>query len=129
MKTINITIYWLGCLYVITNILLLNEWQIFFDPLSQTTVLIPTILAIFLYQGKNINQRLKLSLKVCWFSGLLLFLSGVIGVFSSTLNDSEIDARSIFAGLSVTLLPLLYCTVISLFYAPYLIDMDNKEMK
>ena len=118
MKNINLVCYWLVCVYIISIPVLLGEWQMFVDQMSIQAVISPAIVAIFIYPKNTISEKLTLSLKAAWLSGVILFVIGVIQVFSATLNGYEIDFKGVFVGLAVALLPILYCLVISLFYAP-----------
>lgn len=116
MKKITLLIYPFICIWIVAQQLLLNGWETVFDITTLQSVLIPTIAYFFIYEDISINKRLAISLKVCWFSGGVTFLYGVINAFSYFEADF---AQAIFPSLAVALLPLFYCFVISLLLAPY----------
>ena len=122
MKKLTLFVYPFICLYIIFNLLVLDDFLIFIDPVSLISVLLPTIAALFMHKNIAANQTLAVSLKVCWFSGGLTFLYGIILTFSYVGNDLQI----ILPGIAVSLLPLFYCFIISLLYAPYLY-LANQE--
>jgi len=124
-KMIGLVIYWLACLYIVVDLVLLSDWSIFTDILSWIVVIVPTLAVLLVVPGDSMKKKLRISLKVCWLSGGLMFVYGLVLIFSSV--D---DMMSIFPSLAVALLPIIYCFVISLLYAPivfYVIDSSGKN--
>lgn len=115
MNKVGLISYWLVCLYVISQLALMNEWLIFVDLLSLTTVLAPTIAAWFIRNNSPASDRVTLCVKVCWLSGGLMFVYGLISLLSNFHND----AIAMAAGLSVALIPIIYAIMISLLLAPF----------
>ena len=122
MNKIGLISYWLVCLYVISQLALMSEWIIFVDLLSLTTVLAPTIAAWFIRNEHLVRDRVMSCVKVCWLSGGLMFIYGLISLLSNFHNDAIVMA----AGLSVALIPIIYCVVINLFLAPFIAVTDSK---
>ncbi|GAA0820937.1 hypothetical protein GCM10009111_27170 [Colwellia asteriadis] len=125
MRNIGLIIYWVICSYLIVDLVLLNDWVMFFDPQSIAIVFFPTLAAIFIQPKKAISQRLNTSFKVCWFSGGLMFIYGAI----LTLQGASGDSQAVLTGLSVALIPIIYCFIISLLYAPYVLSKDKAHIK
>ena len=124
-KMIGLVIYWLACLYIVVDLVLLSDWSIFTDILSWIVVIVPTLAVLLVVPGDSMKKKLCISLKVCWLSGGMMFVYGLVLIFSSV--D---DMMSIFPSLAVALLPIIYCFVISLLYAPivfYVIDSSGKN--
>lgn len=114
MNKVGLISYWLVCLYVISQLALMGEWIIFADLLSLTTVLAPAIAAWFVRNDYSISDRVTLCVKVCWVSGGVMSLYGLM----SLLSNFHYDAMSMAAGLSVALIPMMYCFIVSLLLAP-----------
>jgi len=123
-KMIGLVIYWLACLYIVVDLVLLSDWSIFTDILSWIVVIVPTLAVLLVVPGDSMKKKLCISLKVCWLSGGMMFVYGLVLIFSSV--D---DMMSIFPSLAVALLPIIYCFVISLLYAPIVFDVIDSSGK
>ncbi|MGF1727352.1 hypothetical protein [Photobacterium nomapromontoriensis] len=114
MNKIGLILYGLIYCFVVLQLLFVSEWRMFVDFLSLTVVIMPAIGIWFTMSGISVRERLSVSLKVCWLSGGLMFTYSLITMF----GHINIDLQGMAAGFSIALLPIIYCFVISLFFAP-----------
>ena len=106
-------IYVLAVLYVVSTLLALAGVEIYVDVTSFTTVFIPSLLVgvgSVLYSKDKLFSTVSITALVSGFFG---FVAGTIATFSNVF-----DSQATFAGVAVSLLPLLYALFIILLIIP-----------
>ena len=106
-------IYVLVVLYVVSTLLVLTGVDIYVDVTSLMTVFLPSFLVgvgSFLYSKDKLFSSVSMTALVSGFFG---GIAGTIATFSNVL-----DNQAIFAGVAVSLLPLLYALFIILLIIP-----------
>ncbi|MDA0118039.1 hypothetical protein [Vibrio sp. T11.5] len=106
-------IYVLVVLYVVSTLLVLTGVDIYVDVTSLMTVFLPSFLVgvgSFLYSKDKLFSSVSMTALVSGFFG---GIAGIIATFSNVL-----DNQAIFAGVAVSLLPLLYALFIILLIIP-----------
>ncbi|WP_052478921.1 hypothetical protein [Vibrio jasicida] len=83
------------------------EWPAYYDFTSLSLVLIPSFL-IYL-----ISKSIKFALISAWLGALLGLILGLYLTFSNF-----VEMQAAFGGISVSMLPMLYAAVISLYFYP-----------
>ncbi|MDC5842435.1 hypothetical protein OPW33_24215 [Vibrio europaeus] len=106
-------IYVLAVLYVVSTLLALAGVEIYVDVTSFVTVFIPSLLVgvgSFLYSKDKLFSSVSITALVAGFFGVI---AGSIATFSNVF-----DSQATFAGIAVSLLPLLYALFIILLMIP-----------
>ncbi|CCN68454.1 membrane hypothetical protein [Vibrio nigripulchritudo SFn118] len=107
-------VYWLACAYVLSVLLFMSDWQMFYDGFSIVCTFVPAFFALFIFREQERKTRIRCSLKVMWTSATLTMLYGVI----LTLSNFTPDYIVIAASVSISLLPLFYALCASLLVTP-----------
>ncbi|MDC5852241.1 hypothetical protein OPW32_23895 [Vibrio europaeus] len=106
-------IYVLAVLYVVSTLLALAGVEIYIDVTSFVTVFFPSLLVgvgSFLYSKEKLFSSVSMTALV---SGVLGTVVGTIATFSNVF-----DSQATFAGVAVSLLPILYALFIILLMIP-----------
>ncbi|WCP70093.1 hypothetical protein LYZ37_19005 [Vibrio tubiashii] len=106
-------IYVLAVLYVVSTLLVLAGVEIYVDVTSFMTVFVPSLLVgvgSVLYSKDKLFSAVSVTALV---SGGLGTVAGTIATFSNVF-----DSQATFAGVAVSLLPLLYALFIILLMLP-----------
>lgn len=106
-------LYVLVVLYVVLTLLTLSGFDMYVDVTSLTTVLTPTLLAgvgSYLYAKDKFFSAVSITALASGFFGLV---TGVIATFSNIFDD-----QATFAGIAISLLPLLYALFMILLIIP-----------
>ncbi|MDC5857394.1 hypothetical protein [Vibrio europaeus] len=106
-------IYVLAVLYVVSTLLVLAGVEIYVDVTSFVTVFIPSLLVgvgSVLYSKDKLFSAVSITALVSGFFGVV---AGTIATFSNVF-----DSQATFAGVAVSLLPLLYALFIILLIIP-----------
>lgn len=106
-------IYVLAVLYVVSTLLALAGVEIYVDVTSFVTVFLPSLLVgvgSFFYSKDKLFSSVSITALV---SGGFGTVAGTIATFSNVF-----DSQATFAGIAVSLLPLLYALFIILLIIP-----------
>ncbi|MCG9750256.1 hypothetical protein L1D54_07170 [Vibrio brasiliensis] len=106
-------VYVLAALYVMTSLLTLAGFDMYVDVTSLITVLVPSVIVgigSYVYAEDKFFSSVVVTALVSGFFGTT---AGIIATFSNVF-----DAQGVYAGLAVSLLPLLYSLSIILFLVP-----------
>ncbi|AIW16273.1 hypothetical protein VITU102760_12295 [Vibrio tubiashii] len=109
-------IYVLAVLYVVSTLWVLAGVEIYVDVTSFITVFFPSLLVGV---GSVLYSKDKLFSSV----SITALVSGVFGVIAGTIAtfSNVFDSQATFAGVAVSLLPLLYALFIILLIVPTLL--------
>lgn len=106
-------LYVLATLYVMTSLLTLAGFDMYVDTTSFITVFVPSLavgIGSYVYAKDKFFSSVVVTALV---SGLFGTTAGIIATFSNVF-----DAQGVYAGIAVSLLPLLYSLSIILFLVP-----------
>ncbi|MDC5758314.1 hypothetical protein OPW41_11990 [Vibrio europaeus] len=113
-------IYVLAVLYVVSTLLALAGIDIYVDVTSFVTVFLPSLLVgvgSVLYSKDKLFSLVSITALV---SGFIGFIAGTVATFSHVF-----DSQATFAGVAVSLLPLLYALFIILLIIPTSVKNDK----
>lgn len=106
-------LYVISTLYVVTTLLTLAGFDMYVDVTSFITVLVPSFVVTIgsvLYSKDKLFKSVSVT---ALLSGCFGTAAGIIATFSNVF-----DAQSVFAGIAVSLLPVLYALFIILLIIP-----------
>ena len=105
--------YVLATLYVMTSLLTLAGFDMYVDTTSFITVFVPSLavgIGSYVYAKDKFFSSVVVTALMSGFFGTT---AGIIATFSNVF-----DAQGVYAGIAVSLLPLLYSLSIILFLVP-----------
>ena len=115
LKKFGLVVYLAGCTYILSYLLLMNDWQLFYDSFSLICTFLPALLSILIYGQSNLTQKISRLLKVVWVRATLTTVYGLVLV----LGQYPFEITVFLAGLGVAILPLFYALCSSLFLGPF----------